>query len=219
MPIIPGKQEVLIIANGAKPSHKRLQALAKDKLILVLDGAYDYAAQSGLKLNYLLGDFDSIKASELATAKSQDIDIIHAPNQNLTDLDKAIEFLDQQKFQSIHICAATDLRIDHTLHNIRLLSRYHHPKRPLTLYTETEAVFLLKDEHRVYQGKKDNGFAILGAPQCIVTTHGLRYDLNKITLAFAEASSVSNTMDDDVVDLTVEGSALVIHRGSVLSFQ
>ncbi len=210
------KQDGLIIANGAKPSYERLHALAKNKVILVLDGAYDYAVQSGLNINYLLGDFDSIKATELATAKSQGIDIIHAPNQNLTDLDKGIEFLEQQKLQSIHICAATDLRIDHTLHNIRLLSRCYHPKRPLTLYTETETVFLLKDEHRVYQGKKNNGFAILGAPQCIITTHGLRYDLNKTILAFAEASSVSNTMNDDVVDLTVEGSALLVHRDNVL---
>jgi len=50
----------LLIANSIPLSNAKLLTLAKDKCILVLDGAYTHAKNTPLMIDALSGDFDSI---------------------------------------------------------------------------------------------------------------------------------------------------------------
>ncbi|MEK6731387.1 MAG: thiamine diphosphokinase [Pseudomonadota bacterium] len=203
--------EAVILANGEEFDASRLAALIQNRILLVLDGAYQFAYQMGLPVDYLMGDFDSIDPGLLKEARDQGVKVIDAPDQNLTDLEKGIQFLDKLKLSVVYICAATGLRLDHTLHNLRLLNRYYDSKRKIYLYTNTEVVFAMHDEDLIYEGHEGDGFAALGAPQCIMTTRGLQYDMKDYTLSYEKHSSVCNRMEQDRVSLSVKGSALIIH--------
>src|SRR3990167_8336638 len=50
--------EAVILANGEKFDASRLAALIQNRILLVLDGAYQFAHQMGLPVDYLMGDFD-----------------------------------------------------------------------------------------------------------------------------------------------------------------
>lgn len=204
--------KAFIIADGAKPAVDRLQTFARDKMVIVLDGAYHYAKDAGVRIDYLLGDFDAVEPAVLNEAKQAGIQVVHTPDQDLTDLEKAIIWCDHASFSSIAICAATGFRLDHTLYNIHLLSRYYQSKRPIHIYTDTETLFVIQDDSLHYHGRAGDGFAIFGAPAACVTTQGLRYDVKDYEMEYAGPNSVSNTMAQDEVLLAVQGTALVIHQ-------
>src|SRR5689334_14042058 len=119
-----------IIANGNFLTKEILLEAVKDRTIIALDGAADKLAALGLNPQLILGDFDSISPqaasywglkktfSELSADTepyrgNQGVLIVPALNQNLTDLDKALHYCDQQNAKSIIILCATGARLDH----------------------------------------------------------------------------------------------------------
>ena len=93
--IVKDKQEpALIIANGEDCSYDLLsQLLEWSPTVLVLDGAITRVLELGIKVDIVLGDFDSAKNIEELLIDQQPIKIIHTPDQNKTDLEKGIEHL------------------------------------------------------------------------------------------------------------------------------
>jgi len=202
----------MIIADGTPISCERLQSLLRHRVIVVLDGAYTWARKLGIAIDYLLGDFDSLAPELLQEAQSKGVKVIHTPDQLQTDLEKGIRWLDSIDVTEIHIVAATGLRLDHTLHNIRLLSRCYRANRRIEIHTDTEKLFLIRDSEMVYSGRVGDKFAVLGAPDCMATTHGLLFDMQDQALSYAHFDSVCNQLASDKVRIAISGSALIIHE-------
>lgn len=202
----------LLVANGAQISNKKLHELAQDKHIMVLDGAYAYAKQAGLNIEILLGDFDSITAEDLTQAKKTAIKVIHAPDQNKTDLEKGLEYIDATNPKNIYICAATGLRLQHSLYNLRILKKYYKPQRPLILFSDTEVVRYYQDTEIIISGKVNDSIGILGFSHGVITTSGLKYDVTDYALQFEKGNSVLNALDHPQATVKIHGSALVIHE-------
>lgn len=65
------------------------QLLEWSPFVIVLDGAINRVIDLGIKIDVLFGDFDRVDLSQEEILKSQfPIEIIHAPNQDKTDLEK-----------------------------------------------------------------------------------------------------------------------------------
>ena len=125
--IVKEKQEpALIIANGEACSQELMgQLLEWSPFVIVLDGAINRVIDLGIKIDVLFGDFDRIDFNQEEILKSQfPIEIIHAPNQDKTDLEKAIDFLIERGFPAANILWATGKRADHTMANIAILPKY-----------------------------------------------------------------------------------------------
>ena len=103
--IVKDKQEpALIIANGEACSYELLsQLLEWSPTVLVLDGAITRVLELGIKVDIVLGDFDSAKNIEELLIDQQPIKIIHTPDQNKTDLEKGIEYLINEGHKAINI--------------------------------------------------------------------------------------------------------------------
>ncbi len=202
----------LLIANGARLSPSRLLALAKDKRVMVLDGAYEDAKKIGLTIEILLGDFDSIAADVLKKIDPTETQVIHAPHQSKTDLEKGLQYLDTLKAEQIFLYAATGLRLQHTLYNIRMLKKYHHPSRTLTLLTDTECVRYFRDTTFKLKGKIGDVIALLGFPHAKITTVGLKYEVTHYALDFEQTVSISNELAQEEAMVTVVGDALCIQE-------
>lgn len=80
----------------------------------------------------LIGDFDSISAT--VRKKFSHITQIHTPDQNQSDLEKTLAYLFDSGAEKITVCGAVGKRLDHTMTNICLLSRY-----PDKVHFETDA--------------------------------------------------------------------------------
>lgn len=205
----------LIVADGEPLSLPRLQQLAFGKKILVLDGAVYQTEKANLKVDILLGDFDAVDLSALP--KSDSMQVIEAPDQNKTDLEKGIEYLDKLSIQGIAIAAATGRRLQHTFYNLRILKKYHRIDRPLSMYSENEYIAYYQDQEIILQGKTGQSLGIFGFPSATITTSGLKYNVQDYKMDFEKNNSVSNSFKQEQASIQIKGSVLIIEEKKVSS--
>lgn len=124
--IIRDKQEpALIIANGESCSAEVLgQLLEWSPYVLVLDGALDRVMDLQIKIDAVLGDFDSLHNVEEKLQHYGPIEVIHTPEQDKTDLQKGIDYLMQQGHKAANVVWATGRRADHHFNNLATLPMY-----------------------------------------------------------------------------------------------
>lgn len=140
--IVREKQEpALLIANGEACSTELLEELLEwSPTVLVLDGAIERVLAKGIKVDILLGDFDS-NPMDLEQLKENQypIQIIHTPDQEKTDLEKGIEHLIQLGYPAVNIVWATGKRMDHTIANVTNIAKYK----------ETIKIVMLDDHSKI----------------------------------------------------------------------
>ena len=92
----------LIIANGAPVSSDCLVQWGENRSVCACDGAYSGFKQENIGVDLLVGDFDSVDTGDLSHCRhSPGIECHKLPDQAKTDLEKAIEFLDDRGATSI----------------------------------------------------------------------------------------------------------------------
>ena len=203
---------ILIIANGEPIATSKLCMLSKSKTILALDGGYHQAIAANLDVDYLLGDFDSLNQAALAQAKKTGVMIHPTPNQDQTDLEKALSFCKKHHYQNIHICSALGKKTDHMLYNIHLLKQFYQKDHPIFIHTNTELLTIAYNQTITLQGHIGDGIAIFGAPKCTVSGPDLKYPLDNLTLTHFKQASVSNALTQNTATLIIDGYALIIQQ-------
>ena len=112
----------VILANGDFPKHKTPLKILKDaSTIICCDGAINKLDALDIIPTLIIGDMDSISKKLKAKYKSQ---LLKIKTQNENDLRKAINWLEQNNYQSAIILGATGNREDHSLGNIFTLLEY-----------------------------------------------------------------------------------------------
>jgi thiamine pyrophosphokinase len=137
------QEPALIIANGAACSQELLgQLLEWSPLVVVLDSAIERVFDLGVKVDVLLGDFDRGFDPEYYQKKQFPLEIVHTPNQDKTDLEKAFDYLIERKIPMVNVIWATGKRADHTITNLTNIVRYR-DKLKIVILDDHSKVFLL----------------------------------------------------------------------------
>ncbi len=194
-----GQEPALIIANGEACSFDLLQQLLEwSPYVIVLDGAINRVKDLGIKIDVLLGDFDSHDNAMELVKDQMPVEIIHTPDQNKTDLQKGIEFLIAKNYEAVNIVWATGKRADHSLSNMTDIVRYK----------DQINIVLLDSHSRIYNlPKKFEKWFVKGANISLmpvgkvigVKTQGLVYNLNNEELQIGYRTSSSNEAEQDGV--------------------
>ncbi|MBI1222605.1 MAG: thiamine diphosphokinase [Bacteroidetes bacterium] len=195
--VIRDKQEpALIIANGEACSMDILgQLLEWSPTVIVLDGAARRVHELGIKIDAILGDFDSEKSPDDIAASQQPVQLIHAPDQNKTDLEKAIEWLIKEGYPAANILWATGLRADHTINNMMSLVKFR-DQIDLVMLDDHSRIFTLPFE---FKKKYPVGSNISLIPIGVVEgifSKGLKYELDNGTLESGVRSGSSNQVTE-----------------------
>jgi thiamine pyrophosphokinase len=186
------QEPALIIANGQSCESDLLnQLLEWSPLVVVLDGAVNRVLDLGIKFDVLLGDFDRIENNEKRFSEQSDIEVIHTPDQNKTDLEKAIEFLIERGQKAVNIVWATGLRMDHTFNNIITLAKYSDRIGCVLLDNYSRIFVLPKRFSKYYVKGQVLSLFPLGLVNGITTT-GLLYNLQNESLTLPERTGSSN---------------------------
>lgn len=207
-----GQEPALIIANGESCSTELLgQLLEWSPFVVVLDGAITRVLELGIKIDVLLGDFDSKNHAVEQIQEQQKIEVVHTPDQNKTDLQKGIEFLIARGFDAVNIIWATGRRADHNLSNITDIVRYK-SQISIVLHDDYSKIFQLPKRYQKWYTK---GTALSLMPVGVVqgvTTQGLSYNLQNdtLTLGYRTSSSNSAAQDGMVVIEHQEGDLLLM---------
>lgn len=204
-----GQEPALIIANGEACSNELMgQLLEWSPYVMVLDGAMNRVAELGIKVDVLLGDFDSKNHAVDFTSSQMNIEIVHTPDQQKTDLQKGIEFLMEKKFEAVNILWATGKRADHNLSNITDIMRYR----------DRINIVVLDDHSRIYPlPKLFEKWYIKGTPISLmpvgevigVSTSGLVYNMENETLKLGYKTSSSN-------EVAIDGMVRITHQSGDL---
>lgn len=200
--IVREKQEpALIIANGEACTDELLgQLLEWSPFVLVLDGAINRVLSCGIKIDVLFGDFDQTDTNfeELKTSQFP-IEIIHAPDQEKTDLEKAIEFLIERDFPAANIVWATGKRADHTMANIAILPKYS-AQIKLKIIDDHSCIFPILPLPNIFTKwyKKGTIISLMPVGEATgISTQNLKYPLNDETLTLGRRNGNSNEAEED----------------------
>lgn len=206
------QEPALIIAHGEECSAELLgQLLEWSPLVVVLDGAVHRVLELGLKIDVLLGDFDHKEDREKLLKHQQPVEIVHTPDQNKTDLEKAIDYLINRGAKAANIIWATGKRADHSITNMTNIVRY---KNDINLV-------MLDDYSRIYRCPHTyTKWFSKGTPLSLIpvgtvkgiTTSGLKYNLNneELTLGYRTGNSNEAAADGSVSITYTEGDLLLM---------
>ncbi|WP_116788854.1 thiamine diphosphokinase [Flavobacterium psychrotrophum] len=199
------QEPALIIANGAACSKELMGHLLEwSPLVIVLDSAIDRVMQLGIKVDVLLGDFDRGFDPEYYRDLQYPLEIVYAPDQEKTDLEKAFDFLIDRKIPAANVIWATGRRADHTITNITNIVRFR-DKLKIVLLDDHSKIFLLPPTfEKWYTAATPISLIPIGQVEGI-TTKNLKYPLNNEPLTIGYRTGSSNEVEKD-------GMVLIEHK-------
>jgi thiamine pyrophosphokinase len=211
--IVKDDQEpALIIANGASCSSELLgQLLEWSPIVVVLDSAIERVLQLDIKVDVLLGDFDRNFDANYYREKQFPLEIIHTPDQNKTDLQKAFDYLIKKGHQAVNVIWATGKRADHTMTNITCIAAYKE-KIKIVILDDHSKIFLLPKIYEKWYTKETIISIIPIGEVHGISSENLKYKLHNDSLKLGYRSGSSNEVSEDgIVKIThSEGDLLLM---------
>jgi thiamine pyrophosphokinase len=169
-----------LIANGELPfSEKMVAKIRSYSTIIAVDGGLNHCHKLGFQPHVLIGDLDSVDQENLT--RFEKIPHLTFPrDKDQTDLELGIEYALKQHAKRMVVYGALGGRIDHTLFNVHLLSRY---PGALFIETDSEQLFVInkKVELNCTIGQTLSLIPLNG-PAKGITTRGLKWELNHAKL-------------------------------------
>jgi len=205
------QEPALIIANGASCSFELLgQLLEWSPIVVVLDNAIERVLQLDIKVDVLLGDFDDNFNPEIYKEKQFPLEIVHTPNQDKTDLEKAFDYLIEKGHQAVNVVWATGKRADHTITNITNIVSYRH-KLKIVILDDHSKIFLLPTKFEKWYTKATPISLIPIGNVSGITTKNLKYPLHneELTMGYRTGSS-NEVLEDGLVTIQHEEGDLLL---------
>ncbi|MFN8273332.1 MAG: thiamine diphosphokinase [Flavobacteriaceae bacterium] len=191
------QEPALIIANGAECHPELLgQLLEWSPWVVVLDSAIERVLQYNIKVDVLLGDFDRDFDPSVYLDSQFPLEIVHAPDQNKTDLEKAFDYLIEKGFPAVNVVWATGKRADHTMINLTTLATYRDLLKVVIHDDHSKVHLLPRSFKKWYPAGTKLSLIPLGLAEGI-TTQNLQYPLNNDSLQLGYRNGNSNAVLQD----------------------
>ncbi len=197
------KKSIVILANGCFPTHDiPLSVLNNAETIICTDGSADKLLAYGKSPDVIIGDMDSIRLST-----NSDIRRVHIPNQNNTDLEKAVEWCIEQDIESATILGSQGERDDHGFATMFIQSTFV-DKITLSIITDYSIIDCITNE-KTFSSFPEQTVSIISVNHTVhLTTKGLKYTLKTKPLS-SPTQGVSNTATEDHFSIQTTGSIWV----------
>lgn len=205
------QEPALIIANGAECHPELLgQLLEWSPWVVVLDSAIERVLQYNIKVDVLLGDFDRDFDPSVYLDSQFPLEIVHAPDQNKTDLEKAFDYLIEKGFPAVNVVWATGKRADHTMINLTTLATYRDQLKVVIHDDHSKVHLLPRSFKKWYPAGTKLSLIPLGMAEGI-TTQNLQYPLKNDSLQLGYRNGNSNAvLQDGLVCITHERGDLLL---------
>lgn len=199
---------ILIFTGGNVPDGSIVDDLPSPDLIIAADSGYDIASSLGVPVDVVVGDMDSIAATELPghVIKEQ-----HPADKDQTDLDLAMELALREDPTRLVVVGGAGGRHDHELGVAALIAS---PR-----WSSVDELDWLSERSRVHvvRGRRilhgDIGATVslipVGGDALGITTRGLRWELRGGSLPSGSSRGLSNILTMPVVDIRVEAGCLL----------
>ncbi len=205
-------KKCIILANGKPPQKKVINYLQSENynFLICADGGANSARRLKIIPDIIIGDLDSIKAATYNFFKDKS-KIIKLKRQNDTDVEKCLKFAIKNKFDEVILLGVTGDRLDHTFCNLGIVLKFFH-LISLNIIAENSFLSAYTDSVELTTVPNET-ISIYGiSPKTKITSEGLKYPLNNVTLPFGEKESTSNIALSNKVKLKVKGGKIFVIR-------
>lgn len=198
---------VLILCNGLPPSAELFEECYDEAdYFIAADGGGNVARTFEKKPHVVIGDLDSFEEQP-----GEDLDIIHKPDQETNDLEKALEVACDKGAEEVTVLGATGQRLDHTLKNLSVLKQFNSHFKKLIFRDDFGDLILLPGSFtsRFPVGTKLSLFPLSGKVSGIFTK-GLQYALEGEEIENGVRDGSSNEVVSSPVTITHEEGDLLL---------
>jgi thiamine pyrophosphokinase len=206
----------LIIGSGNPITDSLLKRLSnKCDLVIAADAGAELAFSHNLKIDAVVGDLDSISTQTWAFYRDKsEVEMVQIPEQDSTDLEKAINFALTKGAREAIITAVSGSRNDHFLHSLGLLFKYA-SRIALTIADDTD-IITLHTASFVKNCRIGERISLIpfGGTVRGVSSQGLRYSLKGVDLIPGIRESVSNETVARTFQVTWEAGELLLFRNT-----
>ena len=179
--------------------------IKKDDLVLAADRGYKLAKSENIKVDYIIGDFDSSKRPE------DDHVIALNPVKDFTDTVAAIEFAKEKGYKKIIIYGGLGGRESHTISNIRTIFHYKKQGVDIKLKSRSKEIFVVDDKFTYTYDNHDFYVSIFSLnDKTRLTIKGLYYELDDYKMKIDDALGVSNETKKEDFEIEVKDGAVVV---------
>ena len=201
----------LLVANGPVIWTRELSALASAaEPLLAADGGANHHGRIGLRPEAVIGDLDSIRPGTRAFIGEGRM--VHRPDQDRTDLDKALEYaFDELHVDRLTVLGATGGRLDHAAGNLGLLARRALGDR-LRFLDDDHEVVALEGEARLPAEPGETWSFFTFDPAVRVTLEGVKWPIEDTAIDLAGRPSISNEAASTGITVHATGGAVVVMR-------
>ncbi|HEX5316675.1 MAG TPA: thiamine diphosphokinase [Candidatus Kapabacteria bacterium] len=200
-------------------SETALDGASHSPLVICGDGGAEHARRLGIPCHVIVGDLDSITPDTRRYYEEGGTQIVHIPDQEHNDFEKAIEYLAGNGHRAakwngnVRVLGMTGGRVDHTFSNFSVMLRFSERFSSL-LAIDADA------EYRILTAARNHcsihcplGTTIslipFGEAHGIVTEH-LRYPLTHESLILGKREGLSNIVTGSPVTITIASGALLV---------
>lgn len=197
---------------------------------IAADSGLESADLLGLKVDYILGDYDSVNAEVLARYRGEVDNAVFPREKDYTDTElavkTAIKLFEESKADNeddpdiqgecVTILGATGTRMDHTLANIGLLEQFENAGINAFIIDKNNRIHMISGENEFRVGVlKQFGTYISCIPLTPsvkgLTMQGFKYVLDNYELVQGVSICVSNEIKEDcgIIKIT-EGKMLIL---------
>ena len=201
----------LLIANAPLRWHPKLAAMATSaQPLFAADGGANHLARLGLRPAAVVGDLDSI-SPDIREWLGEDC-MVDRPDQDRTDLDKALEYgFEELGITNLTVLAALGGRTDHDLCNLGLLARLAMGDR-LTYDAADQTVLAVAGEASLAANPGETWSFWTFDPTVRVTVEGVRWPLDNVSIDAGNRPSISNETVGNHVEISATGGSVIVMR-------
>lgn len=210
-------EKVLIVTGGnvdIKWASKWLDNNKFDYCIAADKGLF-YAHELGIKVDYVLGDFDSLPANVLDNYKSEAVIEIFPAQKDYTDTHLAIINAIKLGAGAIYIIGATGNRLDHTMTSIANLKAAYDSGVECYIYDSCNKIYMAGEESGTITVKKDNQYGNYltfypFSENVVFSATGLKYPIDNLFLKQGVSICQSNEIIDNLCKIKVKSGIIII---------
>jgi len=204
--------QTIIFANGDLFSEDIF--LSTDKMVIAADGGAHHCLNHGITPKIVIGDFDSLTESDIATLESRGVELIHySTDKDETDLELALNKALELGASQVTLYGLLGGRWDMSIANLLMLAapryagiRFH------ILAGKTEAFILHGGEKLKLRGQPGDTVSVIPMSASVhgLTYEGLQWPLQNASLSFGTPRGVSNTLAGSQACIRLDEGVLLI---------
>lgn len=212
------KHKKVCIISGGDVNHDFLLKFLKEEeceQVICVDGGLKHAYELNLKVDYIVGDFDTIDDSIIRHYKEETSVPIreYNPVKDSTDTDIALTLALSVQPEAIYIVGGIGSRLDHTLGNIHILKKALSSDINTYLINEHNRISML-NQSVVLEKRKLFGDYISFLPFTEkienLTLRGFKYPLENCTMVNGESLGISNEIIDETAYVEFQKGILLM---------